>query len=239
MSWRLIDTDLEDPYYVTAADEALAISCAKGNFSQALHLYRRDPPAVSIGYFRNIKDDVNIELCEKLGIKIVRRTSAGGSIYTDKNQLIFGIIASQPFGKTIEENFRIICEILITTLSNFGIRAQYKPPNDVVINGRKISGSAQVKKKNVYLLHGTVILNIDQTKLEKLLRNHKPGYISSIFSECGFQPDFNDLKLELKKAIEERLNVEIKKDFFTSYEEQMINELIAKKYSVNAWNFKR
>jgi len=242
-NWRLIDTDLNHPYYVTAADEALVLSqrasTGTDTNTNTLHFYRRHPPSISVGYFRNVQEDVNIELCEELGITIVRRTSAGGTIYTDEDQLIYSIITKKRLGKNVEQTFELVCNSVIEALSNLGVCAKFKPPNDLTVNGKKISGSAQVKKNNCYLIHGTLILDLNIDLIDRVIKNSKAGYTSSILSECGFIPELSKLKAELKKSFQHMFGVNIESGKFSESEILLINELIEKKYSVKSWNFKR
>jgi lipoate-protein ligase A len=239
LNWRVIDTDLADPYFVTAADEALAVSIGKYNGIETLHFYRRNPPAVSLGYFTKVADDVDIAKCKELGIKILRRTSAGGSIYTDSDQLIYSLITRTPPGKNFEDTFQQLGEVLMNALEKIGIKAEYKPPNDLTINGRKISGSAQVKKWNVYLIHGTIIFALDNSILELVLKKHKPGYTSSLEVECGFKPDISKLKNAIIESFQEKFNVLINPGEFSDKEKEIINDLIVSKYSKESWIFKR
>jgi lipoate-protein ligase A len=236
--WRLIDTDLNHPFYVTAADEALAISCSEFNGKPTLHFYRRDPPGISVGYFRKVEEDVYIDKCKELGIEIVRRTSGGGSIFTDENQLIMGLITNQRVGKNVEETFKLVCTCLIQALGSMGINADYKPPNDILVNGKKISGSAQVKKKNVYIIHSTIILALDNEIINQLLKNTKFGYTSSIQHELGSKPDLGKLKIAVKDAFQDQLGVDFQEGTFNKKEVELIQQLIKNKYSTNAWNFK-
>jgi lipoate-protein ligase A len=182
---------------------------------------------------------VDIDLCDSLGITIVRRSSAGGSIYTDENQLIFSLISKKPLGKNVEDIFRNVCDSLIRALDDFGITAAFKEPNDVVINGKKISGSAQVKKKNVYLIHGTLILSIDQSIVERVLKRHIPENISSIEQESGIKLDIQDLKDALKNRMADRFNIQFEPGTFTEIENDLIDKLVREKYSTKSWNFKR
>ena len=92
MGWRFIDTDITDPYYVTAADEAIALARKEKKVSNTLHFYRRKPAAISVGRSRKIHDDVNVDECLKNNVKIVRRTTGGGTIFTDKDCLIYSLV---------------------------------------------------------------------------------------------------------------------------------------------------
>lgn len=235
----MIDTDLNHPYFVTAADEALAISCQDHRAENTIHFYRREPPAISLGYFRKIAEDIDIEACKDLGIKVVRRTSGGGSIYTDKNQLILGIISNHSLGTDVEDSFKRICAVLIKALGNCRVPARYKPPNDILINDKKISGSALVKKKHVYITHSTIILDLDQNIINKVLRQSKPGYVSSIQQECGFVPNLKNLKLAILSAFQDEFGVEFQPGEFSALEQELIQKLIKSKYGNNDWNLKR
>jgi lipoate-protein ligase A len=235
----VIDTDIQHPYYVTAADEVLAISCSEYDGRNTLHLYRRDPPGVSVGYFRKIENDIDIASCNELGIEIVRRSSGGGSIYTDRNQLIYSYISKKALGKNVGESFKLVSNCLIDALSEFGINASFKPPNDVLINGKKISGAAQVKKRKSYLIHSTVILTIDQNIIDRVLKNAKHGYVSSIEGECGFKPDIKELKTAIINATQEQFGITFQSEQFTELEKKLIHELVENKYGTDAWTFKR
>jgi lipoate-protein ligase A len=234
----VIDTDLNHPYFVTAADEALAISCGHGG-GNALHFYRREPPAVSMGYFRKANEDVNLEECEALGVMVVRRSSGGGSIYTDKNQLIFSLVSKTPLGTNVDETFSSVCGCLINALEDCGITATYKPPNDVLVNDKKISGSALSKKKNATIIHSTLILKLDLNRVQRVLPSAKPSYISSIENECGFVPKLGAIKAALKNAMSNMFGMEFQSTEFTKLEGELIGELVENKYGTHAWNFKR
>ncbi len=237
--WRLIDTDAADPYFVTAADEVLAHSRGADECPDTLHFYRRRPPGVSVGYFKKIEEDVDLEMCKELGVKVVRRTSGGGTIYTDEGQLIYGLATKSLLADGIEATFEAVCGIIIDALDGFGIKADYKPPNDVLINGHKVSGNAQTHKTGAILQHGTVILRTDPETIEKVLKVERSGYVSSIEQETGDAPGVEELKASLVKEFEDRFGVRIEKGEFTVGEMERIQKLVEEKYSTDAWNFKR
>ncbi len=224
---------------MTAADEALAISCSEYGAQNTLHFYRRILPAISVGYFSKLAEDIDLKACDALGILIVRRASGGGAIYTDKDQLIFSIITGHSLGKNIEDSFRQTCSCVIDALEACGITATFKPPNDVLVNNKKVSGSAQVKKKKAYLTHGTIILKLEHNIIQRVLKNARQDYTSSIQQECGVVPKIDVLKNALRSALQNRFQIQCQNGEFSKPEKQLIQELIKNKYGTRAWNFKR
>jgi lipoate-protein ligase A len=128
---------------------------------------------------------------------------------------------------------------LIEALDQFGITAEFKPPNDLVVNSKKISGSAQAKKKNAYIIHSTIILRLDPEIINGVLKNPYPSYTSSIEHECGEVLDVNDLKTAIKNAFQKQFGIEFQNDDFSKLEKELIYKLMKNKYRTQEWTFKR
>jgi lipoate-protein ligase A len=192
-----------------------------------------------VGYFRKVAEDVELEACKKLGVRIVRRTSGGGSIFTDRNQLIFSLITDHALGSDVGDSFKRTCDGLITALEVCNIHATFKPPNDILINGKKISGSAQARKKRAYLTHSTIILDIDHDIIHSVLKQAKHGYTSSVHAECGFTPELGMLKKAIITAYSEQFGIQFQAGELTLKEQKMVQELIETKYGTDQWNFRR
>jgi len=241
MDWRLIDTDIADPYYVTAADEAISIARKENKVENTLHFYRRNPPAISIGISRKIIDDINLNECKKNNVKIVRRITGGGTIYTDKKCLIYSLIYDKDFMQNLSSTkiFENVCNSIIKSLEKFQIKTIYKPPNDILLNGKKISGSAQIKKGNIVLIHGSMVLDTNLELMNKILKKNTDLKVSTIFREMGFLPDIKDIKESIKNEFEIYFKNRFKKTKLTSYENNLIGKLMKEKYLNNQWNFKR
>jgi lipoate---protein ligase len=180
-----------------------------------------------------------VDRCKEKGVIIVRRTSGGGTIFTDKGQLIYGLITKKRIGSGIADTFKMICEAIVKTLAEFDVKAEYKPPNDIVLNGKKISGNAQSLKDKAFLIHGTIILDIDTELMDYVLKNKKPGYVSSIKRECGCDLDLGELKSKLSESFKYVLDEETIKGEFTGIERNSIDRLISERYAKDDWNFKR
>ena len=241
MDWRLIDTDIADPYFVTAADEAISQARKEKKVENTLHFYRRNPPTISIGRSRKIKDDINLDECKKNNVKIVRRITGGGTIYTDKKCLIYSLIFDKNYKQNLSSKsiFKNICNSLTKALEKFQISTVYKPPNDILLNGKKISGSAQIKKDNIILIHGTILLDTNLELMNLVLKKNTNFKVSTIYREMGFLPDIKETKEIIKKEFEIYFENNFKKKTFTSYENNLIDKLMKEKYLNNQWNFIR
>lgn len=241
MGWRIIDTDIADPYYVTAADEAISKLRKKNIVPNTLHFYRRNLPTVSIGRSRKIYDDVDVDECYNNNIKIIRRTTGGGTIYTDEDCLIYSLIfdIKDKELQSSREIFEHVCNSLVNGLKRLGINTVYKHPNDILLNGKKISGSAQIKKDNIVLIHGTILVDTDIELMKKVLRQSSNVKVSTIRREIGYAPLMNDIKEALKKEFERYFDTSMETSRFTIYENNLIEQLLKEKYNDDIWNFMR
>ena len=170
---------------------------------------------------------------------MVRRTSGGGTIFTDKGQLIYGLVTGKNLGKDIEGSFKEMCTVIIDALSSFGIESGYKPPNDIILNGKKISGNALIMRDKAVLMHGTLIRELDSQLMSQVLKDRKPGHVSSIKAECGFAPAMDDLKDAIRMSFEKRVGVELVSGQLTDFEHTEIERLIKERYGCDEWNYKR
>lgn len=241
MGWRIIDSDIADPYFVTAADDAIAQARKEGKISNTLHFYRRNPAAISVGRSRKLKEDVNETACQRHNVKIIRRTTGGGSIFTDEGCLIYSLVFNiNDFSFLTKESiFKDICNVLVQALQKLDVTASYKPPNDILVNGRKISGSAQIIKQNIILIHGTLLVNTDLALLQKVLPYDNPTRVSTLQHETSRTLTMHDIKKTVRKEFEYYFHTTMKKGFFTHYELQLITDLERNRYRNDAWNFMR
>jgi len=242
MGWRYIDSGIADPYFVTAADEAISIALKnKKIIRNTIHFYQRNKPTISVGRFRNIRDDVNLEKCKKYDVKIIRRTSGGGSIFTDKNCLIYSLIFNvlDTKLKSSQDIFKNICGCITKSFKKFGMNSEYKYPNDILLNNKKISGSAQIKKENITLIHGSILWDTDLAIMKEVLKNNNKKKVTTIKNEMAFTPSIFDIKHELISGFEMYFNVDFKKSSFSNYERNTINKLLKDRYKKDEWNFLR
>lgn len=245
--WRLVDSGLVPPAESAALDEAILEAHVRGEVPSTLHFYRRSVPTVSIGYFQKVGESVNLLECQRRGVSIVRRKSGGSSIYTDPGQLIYGLVID---GCDVQEDksaFCVICEALAHALSTFGVDARYRPPNDVEVGGRKVSGNAQLLRRGSMLQHGTVLVDTDLETMDAVLKPSpaknramtKPSdRVTTLKSLLGHAPHMASVKGGIVSAVSETLDAEFKQSDLTESELKHVKALVMERYSRDDWNMK-
>lgn len=156
----------------------------------------RNRPAVLIGRNQNIYREVNLSYCEEEGIDVVRRISGGGAIYTEENNFQYSFIAED----LKEDSFRHFAAPVIDALKNLGLDAAFTGRNDILLEGKKISGNAQYHYKNKVIHHGTVLYDVNREKMGKALKPNpakfKKKSIDSVQSRVALVKDYIGMDAE-------------------------------------------
>ncbi len=142
-------------------------------------------PSVIVGRHQNTYAEVNHDYVRDNGISVVRRLSGGGAVYHDHGNLNYGFI-TRDSGKDINEVFRDLTAPVIDVLGKLGADASFSGRNDLVIDGKKISGVAQYHTGVKVLLHGTLLFSADLNKVTQSLnadpRKFKDKSVKSVKS---------------------------------------------------------
>ncbi|MCK5024323.1 MAG: lipoate--protein ligase family protein [Thermoplasmata archaeon] len=250
MKWRLVDSDLVEPAFTVAADEAIARAVSENIIPNTLHFYRRNVSTISLGYFQEVEKSVNLEFCRQKNIQIVRRITGGSAVYTGPGHLVYGLAIDETIlPNNRNKAFETVCGAIVLALKELGIDAEFKSINDVLVDGRKVSGSAQMRRWGIVLQHGTLVLNNDNNMLSSALkmdlakieeRGQKPEtYVTSITEITGQEPDLEKIKSAIVKGFEAVFDIEFEKSELTDYENKLIKQLINEKYGNADWNMKR
>lgn len=245
MQFRLIIDGYRDAFENMALDEAMLL-----NGIPTLRLYKWRPSAISIGYFQSIEEEVNLEECKKQGVDVVRRITGGGAVYHDENgEITYSFVCPENFlPKNILESYKIICSSLANALKILGLKAKHAGINDVIVNGRKISGSAQTRKKGNILQHGTLLLSVDVKKMFSLLKVGKEKIsdkeikavedrVTSVERELG-KINEEEIINAMIKGFKKTMKIEFCEGKFDKKELKMAEKL-RRKYESKEWNFKR
>lgn len=140
-----------------------------------LRLYTWSPPAISIGRFQSLREEVNLEYCQNNNIDIVRRITGGGAVFHDQEITYSFFIPeiNHYFPNDLSRSYQYICNSIIKALAYLNLKAEFKPINDIVINQKKISGCAQTRKRGVILQHGTLLIGLNTKTMFKCLKISK------------------------------------------------------------------
>ncbi|MFW9967724.1 MAG: biotin/lipoate A/B protein ligase family protein [Candidatus Thorarchaeota archaeon] len=170
-AWRVVISKESDPAWNLAVDEAILRGIIDNNSPNTLRIWQNEKSVV-IGRSQDVRAEVNVELCEKLNIPILRRCSGGGAVYMDLGNYNYSIITGDRAinrMKTIRDFTRFLCSAIVNLLSQLGCRSRFVPPSSIFIEDWKISGSAQYYLYEGILHHGTLLVNADLELMQKVL----------------------------------------------------------------------
>ena len=178
--WRIMRYESHPAAMNMAIDEAIAEMLTFNEVSPTIRFYGWNPSAVSIGCFQNLQDEVDVGLCKELGIDIVRRRTGGGAVYHDKDgEITYSVICPEAMmDRDINAAYRQICGLIVKGLKMVGITAEFRPINDITVNGKKISGSAQTRRSGIFTQHGTVLYSIDPEVMFSVLKVDREKAVS-------------------------------------------------------------
>jgi len=170
----------------------------------------RNRECVIIGRNQNPWTECNLTMMRENGVDLVRRHSGGGAVYQDLNNSIFTFLS--PKGEYDKKrNF----DIITNALKKFGVNAEQIGRNDILVDGRKVSGSAFKEKTDRAFHHGTLMINVDLSKLGNYLTPSKKKMeakgMKSVRSRVANLKEFN---LEITH---EKLMDAIISEFFSVY----------------------
>ncbi len=166
--WRLLDTGVRRAAENIALNKAL-LEARQAELAPCTLRFLAFEPSALLGYHQSAAQELNLEYCAEQGIAIQRRMTGGGAIYMDTDQLGWEIYANrQSLGSAeMRDIARRICTAAAQGLQELGVSAQYRPRNDIEVDGRKISGTGGAFDGNALLYQGTLLLRLD---VEKMLR---------------------------------------------------------------------
>jgi lipoyl(octanoyl) transferase len=282
VEWRLIKDSYHNGFINMAVDEAIMIAHKNGLVPPTIRFYQWSPPAVSLGYFQDLKKEINVKVCQEIGIDIVRRPTGGKAVLHDQ-ELTYSFIIKENdplVNDSILETYKKISGGIIRGLSYLGIKAELVPLRDklennllgrsdkarihhldfksicfsvpsqyeVQVEGKKIVGSAQVRKGGVVLQHGSLLIKLEKDKLfsvfnfpsvqirEKLKSKFKATSLEEILKR---KIDFSELSNILPRGFEEEFGVRLIESKLTEPEEKIFKDLLGNKYLTYEWNYKR
>ena len=165
---RYIDNPNTDPALNMALEEYLMTAPKFAAMEEPLVMLYFSAPSVLVGRHQNTFEEVNLDYVEAHKLPVVRRRSGGGAIYEDLGTLILAFIT--PYRRDNVRNFRRFTAPVVATLQALGLPAELSGRNDILIEGRKVSGSAQYTDGKRMVTHGTLLFDTDLEALTQALR---------------------------------------------------------------------
>ncbi len=155
----------KDPRVNLAIEEYLIKNIAP---EDDILLFYINQPSIIIGRNQITVQEINVDYVEENGIIVVRRLSGGGAVYHDLGNLNFSFIA--PNSTDNFHNFRKFTQPVVDVLQKMGVMAEPSGRNDILVDGKKISGNAQYVSGARMVSHGTLLWDTDLTRVGAALK---------------------------------------------------------------------
>jgi len=168
---RIIDTGVREGRANIAFDAALIEARQCGEVPDTIR-FLRFPPTALIGRHQDLSRELDLDYCRDRGIGVVRRITGGGAIYLDEGQLGWEIVFQRAALGTaaLPDIAEKICNAVAAGLSTLGVDAQFRPRNDIEVDGRKISGTGGFFDGEVLIYQGTVLVDMSPERMVRVLR---------------------------------------------------------------------
>ena len=238
---RLVRSPVCNPWRNLAWEEYLTKNCAD---DEAIFYLWQNAHTVVIGRNQNAWAECRIELMEKEGVTLARRSTGGGAVYHDLGNLNYSFITDDEEGSLHLERFT---RPVVDALCALGLQAEASGRNDILVEGRKVSGTAQRRHGGRILHHGTLLFDANPGMVAGALNVDPEKFRSkstkSVRSRIGNIRDFlpNDMELPafwayLKDALS---GGGLTPGALSAGELAEVDRLKRKKYDTWEWNYSR
>ncbi|MDA5107033.1 biotin/lipoate A/B protein ligase family protein [Brevibacillus thermoruber] len=273
--WRFIVTEAMPPAMNMAVDEAILQLHSEGKVPPTVRFYTWNPATLSIGYFQKAAKEINLEALRERGLGFVRRPTGGRAVLHDQ-ELTYSVVVSESHPKmpsSVTEAYKVISMGLLHGFQRLGLHAEmvslateeekekYSSPGssacfdspswyELVVEGKKVAGSAQTRQKGVILQHGSILLEMDVELLFSLLNfpseRVKQRMMESFRQKAVTINEVSPRPIGLQEAVEafrngfaSGLEVELVPGELTPEETALAEELVRTRYAADEWNFRR
>ena len=235
------ETHSHDPFYNLAFEEVVLRGRKEGNY---LILWQNDRTVV-VGQNQNTEAEINRSFVEAHDIRVVRRSTGGGAVYHDLGNLNYSFITDA--GEAERLSMEVFTRPVVEALKGLGLEAEATGRNDILVNGSKVSGTAQRLSGGRILHHGTLLfdsdpdmvagaLNVDPSKFQSKSSKSVRSRIGSIRSHLGEDMDLQAFWSYLKSTLAGSGFYEVQ---LTEQELAEVERLRREKYATWEWNFGR
>lgn len=270
--WLFIDSGKGTPSFNMALDEALLNWHSEGLVPPVIRFYRWEPAALSIGYFQKVEKEIDMDEVRRLGLGFVRRPTGGRGVLHE-HELTYSIIVSEDYPEmpeSVTEAYRVLSGGLLKGFQNLGLNAYFSVPAtddqkadlkkpksavcfdapswyEMVVEGRKVAGSAQTRQKGVILQHGAILLDLDAEKLLSVFKFKSEEAKAQMREKIPQKAvAINDLRTEkttpeecaiaFKAGFEAALGIRLKPFTLSSEQLSEVQKIEEMRYANPAWN---
>ncbi len=265
-TWRLLYTPPSSGAWNMAADEAILDHIHRGESISTLRLYSWNPPCLSLGHAQSFKD-VDVERLHAHGWDVVRRVTGGRAIlHTDELTYSVTGSADEPvLSGGVLESYNRLAQALLHAVRELSVPVEMKEHEDghtqqnlnpvcfevpstyeITVDGKKLIGSAQARKKEGVLQHGSLPLTGDLTRIcdalvfenEAARQNAKERLLAratTVESVLGVGIDWERAAQSLVHGFEAELEIQFERGELSASEIQRTEELVKEKYAHHSW----
>jgi lipoate-protein ligase A len=207
-----------------AVDEAILRSAIRGETGPTLRFYQWKPACLSLGYFQDVKKEVDLEALPSQGVDLVRRLTGGKAVLHDDELTYSVVVPEVMLPGTVLETYRRISQALVEGLRLMGVPATiaalergvtsrdprfrqaacFSAPSwfEILWDGKKLIGSAQNRKGGMILQHGSIPFTFDAAKLVRCIRTTSPEH--ALRAESMLKRKAAGVSEALGRAVERR-----------------------------------
>jgi lipoate---protein ligase len=233
---RFLDLTLPSSVENLALDEALLLAAESGEGGERLRVWEWLQPAVVLGSGCRLADDVMESACTADKVPILRRSSGGGTVLLGTGCLLYTLILNyerDPALSAIRSSYQFILGQIGSALARGTGRIEQAGISDLTLDRRKFSGTAQQRKRNFFLHHGTLLYSFDLSLIARYLQEptHQPEYRAGR-DHLAFVRNLPLTGTELKRRLRAAWQVETET---ATWPAQLVAELVERKYTSLDW----
>ncbi len=236
---RFIHNTHTDPAFNLATEEWLLRHADTDIF-----MLWRNAPAVIVGRNQNTASEIDTDFVRERGITVIRRLTGGGAVFHDLGNVNFSFIQIGRQSKQL--NFHRFTVPIMEALRSMGVNCQFEGRNDLVIDGQKFSGNAQLIEKDRVLHHGTLLFSAQMADLSGALKINPVKYVDKAVKSVAKRVTNISSHLPAPMDVETfitRVMAHVSGSAadlppgLSAEEEAAINALVESKYGTWEWNF--
>ena len=246
---RLLDLGLVPPVRSQTIYHAVAYAL-EDSTPDTIILVAPTEPYVCIGFHQELEKEVDVDYCRAQALSIYRREVGGGAVYLDKNQVFAQWVFQRPaLPADIGERFALYVKPLIETYAALGIPANYRPINDVHVQGKKIGGTGAAQMGEAEVVVGSLMFDFNFELMAKVLKvasekmrdkifQSLNEYMTTMTKQLGHTPDRDDVVKIYVDQVEAALGRKVVRGEPTAKELMLADEL-DRQFGTDEWLYQK